>query len=234
MSSKKSYAVLVAGGAGYIGTHMIKALIDAGHTPITIDNLSTGHEELLPGGEFIKGSIDDGALLDTVFQRYPIDAVMHFAAFIEVGESVSDPIKYHLNNVAAATGKREYIKIFGSDYPTLDGTCIRDYIHVNDLAGARLLALSALMDGNPSATYNLGNSKGYAVREVLETARTVTGKNIPIVEAERRPGDPAVLVADAGKIRAQLGWKPKYEDLGQIIQTAWNWHQKNNTFDRRG
>ncbi|MDJ0885534.1 MAG: UDP-glucose 4-epimerase GalE [Desulfobacterales bacterium] len=317
--------ILVVGGCGYIGTHMVKALMAAGHHPITLDNLSTGHRDLLPGGVFIAGDIGDTALLDDIFASQRIDAVMHFAAFIEVGESVSDPLKYYGNNVArtanllkamirhdvkrfifsssaaiygepdytpidedhplnptspygetklwvekmlaacdnayglravvlryfnaagadesgtigerhepeshliplvleVARGKREHIKIFGVDYPTPDGTCIRDYIHVNDLVSAHLAAIDALMEGAGSCVYNLGNSRGVSVREVIDTAARVSGRPIPVVEDRRRPGDPAILVAGSTKIRNDLNWQPRFESLEEIVRTAWKWH----------
>ena len=322
-----SLKVLVAGGAGYIGTHMVKALLEAGHHPVTVDNLCTGHRELLPGGEFIRADIADTDRMKQVFQIFEFDAVMHFAAFIEVGESVSDPLKYYRNNVAAtanllhcmlhgglrrfifsssaavygkprytpvdedhplapvspygrskqhvetmledcaaahglqyvslryfnaagadasatigerhrpeshliplvldaASGKREDIKIFGTDYATPDGTCIRDYVHVNDLARAHLLALENLMSDGGCRIYNLGNSVGHSVRQVVDTAAEVTGKTVKVTPADRRPGDPAVLVAASQKIKTELNWKPQYEELGRIIRTAWNWHRK--------
>jgi UDP-glucose 4-epimerase len=319
--------ILVVGGCGYIGTHMVKALLEAGHAVVTLDNLSKGNRELLPGGGFVLGDIGDSAVLDQVFTAHRFDAVMHFAAFIEVGESVQDPLKYYRNNVAAtinlldamvrhkvdkfifsssaavygepettpidedhpcrptspygwtklmvekiladcdtahglrsmalryfnaagadasaaigerhdpeshliplvlkvATGEQESITIFGTDHPTPDGTCVRDYVHVNDLAAAHLLALEALDNGALSATYNLGNSQGLSVREVIDTARRITGHPIPAVEGERRPGDPAVLVAASDKARQELGWKPKYETLDVIVESAWEWHSK--------
>lgn len=322
-----SLNILIIGGCGYIGTHMVKALRAAGHQPITLDNLSTGHRELLPGGDFVKGDIQDAVLLDNVFTTYAVDAVMHFAALIEVGESVQQPLKYYRNNVAAtanlleamvhhgidkfifsssaavygepaytpideahplaptspygetklyvenmlkacetahglksiclryfnaagadpsatigerhdpeshliplvlqaAAGKRENIHVFGTDYPTPDGTCVRDYIHVNDLVAAHLLALDALMTGAPSTVYNLGNGSGYSVRQVIETARRVTGRPIAVKEAPRRPGDPVVLVASAGKARKELGWQPHRPGLEDIVHTAWNWHTR--------
>jgi UDP-glucose 4-epimerase len=309
---------------------MVKALLEAGHHPITFDNLSTGHRELLPGGDFIKGDIQDNALLDSLFTSHAIDAVMHFAALIEVGESVQLPLKYYRNNVAAtanlmeamvrhgvdkfifsssaavygepeytpideahplsptspygetklyvenmlracdlahglksvclryfnaagadpsgtigekhdpeshliplvlqtAAGLREHISIFGSDYPTPDGTCVRDYTHVNDLVAAHLLALEILMNGGESETFNLGNGQGFSVCEVIETAQRVTSRDIPVVEAPRRPGDPAVLVASADKARKGLGWRPHWKNLTDIVESAWNWHQKTIT-----
>jgi UDP-glucose 4-epimerase len=323
----KNDKILVVGGAGYIGSHMVKDLLDAGYPVITLDDLSTGHRELLPGGEFVEGGLGDTVLLDKLFSTHNISSVMHFAAFSLVGESVEKPLKYYRNNMAAtaelldsmirhsvkrfifsstaavygepinipireshpcnptnpygeskiavermlkdcdsayglkyislryfnaagadksgeigerhrnethliplvlevAAGRRENIKIFGADYPTPDGTCIRDYIHVNDLTGAHLLALNSLLSGGDSAVYNLGNNRGYSVREVIELARKVTGKPIPAIEADKRPGDPAILIASSDKIKKKLGWKPEYEDLETIIKTAWKWHQK--------
>ena len=322
----KDCSVLVVGGAGYIGSHMVDGLLKNKWEVITLDNLSTGHRDLHPGGLFIEGSLGDTELLDDLFSNRRIDAVMHFAAYSLVAESVTDPLKYYRNNLAATTalleamnrhkinrfifsstaavygeptqvpisedhscnptnpygatklavermlrdcdaghglkyislryfnaagadesgrlgerhepethliplilevasGERDHIKIFGTDYPTPDGTCIRDYIHVSDLAQAHLLALDALLSGKDSAVYNLGNSRGYSVREVIDVAGKVTGHLIPEVESEPRPGDPAVLVADSTKVRNQLGWQPKIEDLGGMIQTAWNWYQ---------
>lgn len=318
--------ILVVGGAGYIGSHMVKELLSQGYKVVILDDLSRGHQNLVTGGEFIQGSLGNTALLNKIFSKHSIDAVMHFAAFSIVGESMQQPIMYYRNNVSAtadligamlannvkrfifsstaavygepkytpidenhpcrptnpygetklavekllkwcditqglkyvslryfnaagaddsgaigerhdpethliplvlkvATGERKEIKIFGTDYDTPDGTCLRDYIHVNDLASAHLLTLQGLMDGKGSAIYNLGNSKGYSVREVIETARKITGCSIPDVESKRRPGDPAVLVASSDKIRSEHCWQPKYEDLETIIHTAWNWHR---------
>ncbi|MGD2028629.1 MAG: UDP-glucose 4-epimerase GalE [Desulfobacterales bacterium] len=323
----KNEKVLVVGGAGYIGSHMVKDLLDSGYGVITLDDLSTGHRELLPGGEFIEGGLGDPVLLDNLFSTHKISAVMHFAAFSLVGESVEKPLKYYRNNMGAtaelldsmirhnvkrfifsstaavygepveipitedhpcnptnpygaskvgvermlkdcdsayglkyislryfnasgadesgdigerhenethliplilevATGRRKNIKIFGTHYPTPDGTCIRDYIHVSDLTRAHLLALETLTSGGHSAVYNLGNNRGYSVREVIELARRVTGKTIPAIEADKRPGDPAILIASSDKIKEALGWKPQYEDLETIIKTAWKWHRK--------
>jgi len=327
----KNLNILVVGGAGYIGSHMVKDLLKAGYGVITLDNFSIGHQELLPGGKLIEGNLGDGNLLDNIFSNHSISAVMHFAAFSLVGESVNNPLKYYRNNIAqtiellaamvrnnvkyfifsssaavygepveipikenhpctptnpygatkvaveqllnscdrayglksvslryfnaagadeagkigerhdpethliplilkTAIGEREDIKIFGTDYPTHDGTCIRDYVHVSDLTQAHLLALEALLLGKKSSVYNLGNSKGYSVREVIELAEKVTGKTIRTVEAGRRPGDPAELVAASDKIRLELGWKPKYEDLKTIIKTAWTWHKAEKPF----
>jgi UDP-glucose 4-epimerase len=319
--------ILVAGGCGYIGTHMVKALLEAGHAVTTLDNLSTGHRDLLPGGRFVQGDIGDADRLDQVLAAERFDAVMHFAACIEVGESIRAPLKYYRNNVAAtitlldamvrhgvgrfifsssaavygepeytpideahpcwpvspygqtklmvekiladgaaahgfryialryfnaagadpsaaigerhdpeshliplvlqvAAGQRPHITIFGTDHSTPDGTGVRDYIHVNDLAAAHLAALAVLQKGPLNATYNLGNSKGYSVREVIETARRITGHPIPAVAGEIRRGDPAVLVAASGNARRELGWKPRYETLEAIVQSAWNWHKR--------
>ncbi|MFZ7125014.1 MAG: UDP-glucose 4-epimerase GalE [Desulfobacterales bacterium] len=317
--------ILVVGGAGYIGSHMVKALLEAGFWPVTLDNLSRGHRELVPGGEFIEGDLSDTVLLDRLFSRFPIDAVLHFAADSLVGESVTRPLQYYRNNVAGtlglveamvrndvdalifsstaavygepgaapisethpcrptnpygatklavermladceaayglrsislryfnaagahesgtigerhrpethliplvletAAGLRDRIRIFGEDYPTPDGTCVRDYIHVSDLAQAHLLALERLLNGAAGAVYNLGNSKGYSVREVIDSARRITGRPIDTEPAERRPGDPAVLVAASDRARGELGWRPRYESLETIVETAWAWH----------
>ncbi|MBT8341010.1 MAG: UDP-glucose 4-epimerase GalE [Desulfatitalea sp.] len=319
--------ILVVGGCGYIGTHMVKALLDAGYEVLTLDNLSTGHREFLPGGQFVFGDIRDSALLDKVFTGHTINAVMHFAALIEVRESVKLPLKYYQNNVSAtinlldamarhnvdkfifsssaavygepeyipldenhpcrptnpygrtklmieevlsdtartgkikytalryfnaagadnsgtigenhtpeshliplvlqvALGKRDNITIFGSDHDTPDGTCIRDYVHVNDLAQAHLLALKALENGITKAAYNLGTSRGYSVLDVIKTARKITTNTIPARQAEKRQGDPAVLVASSEKAKKELGWHPQYENLDAIIESAWKWHQK--------
>ncbi len=319
--------ILVIGGAGYIGAHMSKELLRAGYEVLILDDLSRGHRDLLGGGTFYQGDLGDGALLKKIFSAHKVHAVMHFAAYSLVGESVEKPLIYYHNNVArtvqllqamvqngvnhfifsstaavygepakvpidedqprqptnpygtskltvehmledcaraygltyvslryfnaagadaaggigerhepeshliplvlqVATGQRENIKIFGTDYPTPDGTCLRDYVHVSDLAQAHLLALRHLLAGGACAAYNLGNSKGYSVREVIETARRITGHAIPAVIAARRPGDPAKLIADSAKIRRELGWKPRYEDLTSIIETAWVWHQR--------
>jgi UDP-glucose 4-epimerase len=328
----KDGKILVVGGAGYIGSHMVKDLIEAGYDVITLDDLSTGHRDLLPGGMFIQGNLGDSTLLDNLFSTHRISAVMHFAAFSLVGESVEKPLKYYRNNVAAttallnamirhhvkrfifsstaavygeplelpitenhpcnptnpygttkvavekmlqdcdsaygikyvslryfnasgadesgtigerhanethliplilkvATGERKNIRIYGTDYSTSDGTCIRDYIHVSDLTQAHLLALKTLLLGGESEVFNLGNDRGYSVREVIELAEKVTGKPITALNAERRAGDPATLIASSDKIKKSLGWKPMFEDLETIIKTAWVWHQKEPTPD---
>jgi UDP-glucose 4-epimerase len=326
-SGKKPGSILVIGGAGYIGCHMVKTLLDAGQNVIILDNLSTGNAKLVLDCPFIKGDIADALLLNQVFTDFRLDAVMHFAAFSQVGESVVDPIKYYHNNVASTTvliqamiehkvpnfifsstaavygepryspidedhpcmpsnpygrtkqavekilqdcseaydfryvslryfnaagadpsgsigemhdpeshliplllkvasGDMDEIKIFGSDYDTPDGTCIRDYIHVNDLADAHLLALRKVMTDRQSATYNLGNNKGYSVLDVLETARRVTGNKIPARVEKRRTGDATILVADSRKIREELHWTPRFESLDAIVESAWHWHRR--------
>ncbi len=319
--------VLVVGGAGYIGSHMVKYLDKMGAVITVLDNLSTGHRDLITAGEFIEGDLGDEALLNSVFERRDIDVVMHFAASSLVAESVADPLKYYTNNISrtasllsamqrhdikhfifsstaavygepdelpitentstnpsnpygatklavermlrdcdtgfglksiclryfnacgaddsatigerhqpethliplvlqVAAGLREHISVFGHDYETEDGTCIRDYIHVNDLAQAHYQAMMKLLNGAESITYNLGNSAGFSVRQVVEQARMVTAKEIKVVEAARRRGDPAVLVADSAKARRELGWQPQYESLSTMIASAWAWHQR--------
>jgi UDP-glucose 4-epimerase len=322
----KDGTILVVGGAGYIGSHMVKALLKEGYTPLILDSLATGHKRLLTGGTFIEGRLGDKNLLNQIFTENSVRAVMHFAAFSLVGESVQQPLKYYQNNVCetisllnamvqhhvkrfifsstaavygepdktpidemhprrptnpygssklcveqmlsdcdAAYGLKSIclryfnaagadesgtigemhnpethliplvlksaisgnpIKVFGTDYPTPDGTCLRDYVHVTDLAQAHLLALKALLKGSGSAAYNLGNSIGYSVRQVISIAEKVTGRSIQVIEDRRRSGDPAVLVADSKKIKQALNWQPRYEDLGTIIATAWKWHQR--------
>ena len=319
--------ILVVGGAGYIGAHMVRQLANAHYDVVVLDNLSTGNRKLVQAGEFIKGNLGDPDLLDRLFAEHAFDAVMHFAAFSQVGESMHQPLAYYRNNLAetvalmdamvrhdvkrfifsstaavygepvaipitedhhcaptnpygntklavermladcdaayglkytalryfnaagadesgeigelhdpethlipmvlrAADGQIDHIRLFGTDYPTTDGTCIRDYVHVNDLAQAHMLALDALLEGGESSIYNLGSSNGYSVREVIAKAERVTGKKIPVLEAPRRPGDPAILVASSEKIKCELGWTPAYDHLEKIIQTAWNWHLK--------
>lgn len=320
--------ILVVGGAGYIGSHMVLALHQADYDVVVLDNLSRGHRDLVTGDAFVQGDMGDAVLLDGLFSQRRISAVMHFAAHSLVGESVSKPLDYYRNNVAntlelvaamarhhvryfifsstaavygepatmqplredmacsptnpygatklavermladvaatsdfryvslryfnaagadpsgrlgerhspethliplvlqVATGERQAIQIYGADYPTPDGTCVRDYVHVCDLTQAHLLALEHLLRGGDSAVYNLGNNKGYSVREVIETARRITRHPVPAVEGERRAGDPAFLVADSGRIRRELDWQPRHEKLDAIIETAWTWHRK--------
>lgn len=329
MSQGKS-TILVTGGAGYIGSHAVLALTKAGYEVIVLDNLSYGHREIVEQVLKVKlvvGDISDRALLDQLFTTHNITAVMHFAAYIAVGESVTDPAKYYRNNVTgtltlleamvaasinkfvfsstcalygipkiiplvedhpqdpispyattkwmverilsdfdkayglksvcfryfnaagadptgllgedhtpethliplvlfAALGKANSVSIFGTDYPTRDGTCIRDYIHVTDLAQAHILGLKYLFEGKDSAVFNLGNGSGFSVREVIETTQKVTGKEIKIVECDRRPGDPPVLVGSSEKARKVLGWHPQYPSLNDIVAHAWQWHQQ--------
>ncbi|MDE7230012.1 MAG: UDP-glucose 4-epimerase GalE [Oscillospiraceae bacterium] len=319
--------VLVLGGAGYIGSHTALELVRAGSEVIVADNLSTGHLAAVPkGAVFQKGDLHDFGFLDKLFKSEKPDAVIHFAAFSLVGESMTDPLKYYDNNLCgtkvlleamvkngvdkivfsstAATygepksipilesdpacptntygetklamekmfywtakahglryvslryfnacgadadgkigeahdpeshliplilqvpnGQRESISVFGTDYDTPDGTCIRDYIHVTDLADAHILAVKYLMNGGESDIFNLGNGVGHSVREVIDTARRVTGHAIPAVEAQRRPGDPARLVASSEKAKKILGWKPGHDSLEEIIASAWKWHK---------
>ena len=318
--------ILIVGGAGYIGSYMCKYLAKNGYHPIVLDNLVYGHRQAVKWGPFIAGQMADKKLLDQIFKEHPIAAVMHFAAFCYVGESVEDPGKYYQNNVAAtitlleemlkkniknfifssscavygepveipiteqhpynpinpygrsklmveqilqdfraaygmeyvalryfnaagadpegeigeehnpethliplvlktALEQRETINIFGDDYATKDGTCIRDYIHIDDLAQAHLLALDRLLNGLPGGQYNLGNGDGYSVKEVIEVARNITSKQIPAKIVERRPGDPAVLIGSSEKAFKELGWKPQFADLNAIVETAWQWHK---------
>lgn len=319
--------VLVVGGAGYIGSHMVKRLGQLGCTVTTLDNLSAGHRDAVLSGELVQGDIADRPLLDALFARGQFDAVMHFASFIQVGESVKEPAKYYDNNVTntlilldamraagvqrfifsstaatfgepqyvpideahpqqpinpygrtkfmveqvlrdyevayglqsvvlryfnaagadpegqlgerhepethliplvlqAASGRRPHIHVFGRDYDTPDGTCIRDYIHIQDLCEAHWLAIQSLLAGRGSQAYNLGNGSGFSVQEVIDTARAITGRPIPVVDGPRRAGDPARLVADATQARERLGWQPQYADLATIVRHAWQWEQK--------
>lgn len=328
--SSKNQTILVTGGAGYIGSHAALALKKAGYGVIILDNLSYGHQEIVDDVLQVKliiGDTSDRPLLDKLFTTHKIDAVMHFAAYIAVGESVNEPGKYYTNNVAStlnlleamvshginkvvfsstcavygmpkevpmtenhphnplspyaaskdmveriltdfdtafelksvafryfnacgadpggslgedhtpethliplalltALKKRDSLYIFGTDYDTPDGTCVRDYIHVNDLADAHVLGLEYLLAGGKSEVFNLGNGNGFSVREVIETAREVTGLEIPAIESDRRPGDAPILVGSSEKVRTMLGWNPNYADLKKIISHAWQWHQK--------
>jgi UDP-glucose 4-epimerase len=319
--------VLVVGGAGYIGSHMVKRLGQLGCEVVTLDNLSAGHRDAVLAGEFVHGDIADRTLLDQLFASRRFDAVMHFASFIQVGESMREPVKYYQNNVTntlnllntmqtfgvgrfifsstaaifgepryvpideahpkepinpygrtklmveqaladydrayglksvclryfnaagadpdgqlgerhdpethliplvlqAASGRRPHISVFGRDYDTPDGTCIRDYIHITDLCEAHWLAVQSLMDGAGSQAYNLGNGNGFSVQEVIAAAGRVTGRDIPVVDAPRREGDPARLVADSRQARKALGWQPAYADLDLIIRHAWGWETR--------
>lgn len=322
--------ILVTGGAGYIGSHTVQALQGAGYRVIILDNLVSGHRDLVENvlrAKLIVGDISDRTLLDEVFSTYEIAAVIHFAAYAYVGESVREPAKYYRNNVVGtltlleamlaasvknivfsstcatygipqsvpvteeqpqnpinpygisklmvekilsdfdqayglksicfryfnaagadvagrlgedhtpethliplvlqtALGKRDSVSILGTDYPTPDGTCIRDFIHVVDLAQAHVLGLEQLLKVGESNIFNLGNANGFSVREVIETAKLVTGKPIQVTECDRRPGDPPILVGSSEKARRILGWHPQYPDLEDILLHAWNWHQR--------
>lgn len=316
--------ILVVGGAGYIGSHMVKQLVKAGNEVITLDNLSYGYRDAVKYGEFIEGDLGDNTVLDAIFKPGDIDAVMHFAGFIQVGESVIKPSMYYHNNVVnthtlldamlrhevknfifsstaaifgepdytpidekhnkqpinpyghsklmieqvlddydkaydlrstclryfnaagadpegelgerhvpethliplilqAASGRREDIKVFGDDYATDDGTCVRDYIHINDLCEAHSLALQKMMKQDKSARYNLGNGKGFSVKQVIDVAKEVSGNDFKVSIEPRRAGDPAVLVADATLAKQELNWQPKFAELKDIVQTAWQW-----------
>ncbi|WP_276357812.1 UDP-glucose 4-epimerase GalE [Cohnella caldifontis] len=318
-------AVLVTGGAGYIGSHTTAALLEKGEEVVVVDNLYQGHREAVLGGKLYEGDLRDEAFLSRVFAENDIDGVIHFAANSLVGESMKDPGKYYHNNVygtlclleqmkkagvsrivfssTAATygepervpideydrtvptnaygetklamekmirwfdaahgirsvslryfnaagahdsgrigedhrpeshliplvlqvplGQRATISVFGDDYPTEDGTCVRDYIHVGDLSDAHLLALERLRAGGESAVYNLGSGRGYSVRQVVDIARKVTGHPIPVQIEPRRAGDPAVLVASSDRARRELGWQPRRDNLEDIIASAWRWH----------
>ncbi len=326
--------VLVTGGAGYIGSHVVYRLIEQGHQAVVFDNLIAGHRQAVhPSAHFVHGDLLDMAAIRALFEAHgPFDGIMHFASHIQVGESMKNPFKYLRDNVLAMTnlldvatasgvgrfilsstanlydnptripipedeplipgsvygetkymgerllmwmeriyglryaclryfnasgahpdgligedhrpethliplilqvalGQRPHIDVFGTDYDTPDGTCIRDYVHVMDLADAHILALQALADGH-SRVYNLGSGAGYSVLEVIETVRRVTGHPIPVQTGPRRAGDLARLVADSRKIKAELGWSPRYGDLQSIVETAWRWHQaKPNGYD---
>ena len=319
--------VLVTGGAGYIGSVVAEELLQAGHEVVVLDNLSRGHRQAVPkNAELVVGDLADRACLDQLLRSRRIDAVMHFAALIEAGESMKAPEEFFRNNTSnaltlleamlaarvtrfvfsstaalfgnpertpieeedpvrptnaygeskllvermlawfhqihglryaslryfnaagasrpdkgeahqpethliprilqVALGRAEHVNIFGTDYPTPDGTCIRDYIHVSDLARAHLLALEALrLEKSSRLIYNLGNGQGFSVREVVEVARKVTGHPVPVIESPRRAGDPAVLIASSEKIRRELGWQPRFPDLKVIVESAWQWHR---------
>lgn len=227
-------SILVLGGAGYIGSHTVYELIDAGESVVIVDNLLTGFKEAVhPKAKFYEGDIRDRAFMDSVFEKEDIDGVIHFAASSQVGESMKDPLKYYSNNLCGTevlflqvpNNQREYISVFGNDYDTKDGTCVRDYIHVNDLAQAHILAMKYLRNGGESDIFNLGNGVGFTVKEVVDTARKVTGHPIPAKEEERRAGDPSTLIASSDKAKTILGWNPQFADLETIIDTAWKWHQ---------
>jgi UDP-glucose-4-epimerase GalE len=318
--------ILVTGGAGYIGSHAARLFLARGHDVWVYDNLSVGHKAAVPADRLIQADLNEIHRLDHAIMDRRIEAVVHFAAWTYVGESVKDPGKYYQNNlvntlnlmeclrrhgvgrlvfsstaatygvperipipedtpqqpinpygasklaveraladyakayqwgfaalryfnasgasadgaigedhtpethliplvIQAAMGQRPHIEVFGTDYPTPDGTCVRDYIHVDDLAEAHLLALEQLTPGK-EMRYNLGIGRGYSVREVIRTVEEVTGKRVPVKEGPRREGDPPVLVASSEKIQRELGWRPRYTELRAIVETAWNWHSK--------
>ena len=319
--------ILVVGGAGYIGSHVNKKLSLTGYDTLVYDNLVYGHRDFVKWGAFVYGDLGDANKLSSLFATYKFEAVLHFAAFAYVGESVADPQKYYCNNLVntlnllntmrnhgvniiifsstcatygnplalpikeshpqnpinpygnsklmveqilrdyrkayglnyvtlryfnaagadadaeigerhdpethliplvldVAAGRKDSVNVFGTDYDTPDGTCIRDYIHVSDLANAHVLALEYLLSGGDSSEFNLGNGSGFSVREVLSKSEKVTGKPIKVLELERRPGDPAILIGCAEKARAILGWNPVYGDLESIVDSAWKWHIK--------
>ncbi len=318
--------VFVVGGAGYVGSHAVRALVAAGHEVTVFDNLCAGHRRAVdPKAKFVEGDLADGDTLERLLAATPYDAAMHFAAWLNVGESVQKPLKYYENNVAntlkllqcmerhgvkrfvfsstcavygepetvpivenllknpinpyghtklvvewmladaavawglgsvalryfnasgaaadgtigedhdpeihliplvlkVALGQRADIKIFGTDYPTPDGTCVRDYVHVEDLATAHILALQHCTPGRADA-FNVGTGRGTSVREIIEAARAITGQPIPTVEAARRPGDPPALYANPARIKATFNWSPKWTEIRPIIETAWRWHR---------
>ncbi|MBI5740397.1 MAG: UDP-glucose 4-epimerase GalE [Nitrospirae bacterium] len=317
--------ILIVCGAGYIGSHVNKLLNQRGHETVVFDNLSYGHRKAVKWGEFVLGDLADPGQIRLCLRKYRVKAVMHFSAFAYVGESVTDPARYYINNVVntlnlldamrecdvrhfifsstcatygipgqspvtedhpqrpispygrsklmieevlkdydraygikhvnlryfnaagadpdgtigeshdpethliplaiyAALGRRDCIKIFGSNYQTGDGTCIRDYIHVTDLADAHVRALEYLQATGKSDSFNLGNGNGHSVKEIIDEVRRVSNKDLKVIDADRREGDPPVLVGSSRKAVAALGWRPRYADIGTIIETAWRWH----------
>ena len=332
--TQKKQTILVTGGAGYIGSHAVLALQQADYEVIVLDNLVYGHRELIEDVlkvPLIIGDTGDIDCLNQIFNTYDIAAIMHFAAYAYVGESVSNPIKYYKNNVSStvmlieamlaagvqhmvfsstcatygipsqipipedepqnpinpygmsklmverilqdasaaydlrsvrfryfnaagadpegrlgedhipethliplvlltALGQRESFSIYGTDYSTPDGTCIRDFIHVSDLAQAHVLGLKYLLEGGETTVFNLGNGNGYSIRQVLEAAEKITGRKISAVECDRRPGDPPELVGSSRKAQKILGWQPKYADIEQILTHAWQWHMKRHGY----
>lgn len=318
--------ILITGGAGYIGSHVNKALNKAGYETVVLDNLIKGFEDFVKWGVFVEGDYGDEELLNRIFKEYDIEAVMHFGAYISVAESVECPKAYLENNyektltlikamkdngvknlifsstaavygspveipikethqlkpinpygkskllveeylksqdginyvifryfnasgddpdceigelhepethlipliLDAALGRRDSISVFGDDYDTEDGSCVRDYIHVNDIANAHIEGLRYLENGGENNVFNIGNGRGFSVKEVISVVKKVTGKDFPVNIEGRRPGDPGTLVADSNKIHEVLGWTPEYDTLESIIETAWMWHQKLN------
>lgn len=319
--------VLVTGGAGYIGSHTVKLLLEFGYDTIIYDNLENGHQKAVLGGTLIQGDLRDKELLNETFDAHKIDAVIHFAAYASVGDSVANPNKYFLNNVngglnlmesirthdiksiifsssastygepqnvpiieddpqnptnpygetklifekilkwydvaygiksislryfnasgadpegrigedhkpeehlipivlQTALGQRRDVKVFGADWETADGTCIRDFIHVDDIANAHVKALQALEKGSETTAYNMGNGDGQSVKQVIQAASDVTGCSIPWEAVNRRPGDPARLVASSDRLKSELGWQPMYPELHTIIEHAWRWHSE--------
>lgn len=322
--------VLVTGGAGYIGSHIVRTLGEKGYNVTVLDNLSYGNEWAVLNGKFLRGDLADKEFLKNTFEKEGFNAVIHMAAFILVDESIREPLKYYRNNfvnclnlietcikyhvskfifsstaavygipesvpvredaplkpinpygasktmveqvlkdvslcsdlryislryfnvagadplvrigqarkdathlitvsLRTALGKKSHLDIYGTDYPTPDGTCIRDYIHVDDLSDAHVLALEYLADGGDSSIYNCGYGHGYSVKEVVEQVKKVTGIDFQVKYIDRRPGDPPSLIADSSKLKKELGWTPKYDDLEYIIKTAWEWEKKINS-----
>lgn len=317
--------MLVTGGAGYIGSHAAKALRDAGYTVVVFDNLVAGHRAAVRYGELIEGDVTDAAEVQRALERHRIGAVMHFAAFLDVGESVSDPVRYYRNNVGGALGVLEAmvasgvkyfvfsstcatygepvetpiteahpqrpinsygetklaveralphfgrahgirsvalryfnaagadpdgeigedhrpeihlipraieaamggptLRVFGSDYPTPDGTCLRDYVHVSDLADAHVRALAATVETGRSSAYNLGTGRPHSVLEVISAVERITDRRVRWAQAPRRPGDPAALYAACERARSELGWRPRFPEIESIVGTAWAWHR---------
>jgi UDP-glucose 4-epimerase len=321
--------VLVTGGAGYIGSHIVKTLGEKGHDIVVYDNLSYGHDWALLSGRLVKGDLGEKEYLDAVFAEEKFDAIIHMAAFIVVDESIREPLKYYQNNfinamtlirtclkhgvkkflfsstaavygipekipvteespllpinpygaskvmveqvlkdvsasddlryialryfnvagadpmsrigqarkdathlitvsLRTALGIRDHLDIYGTDYPTPDGTCIRDYIHVDDLSNAHVLALEYLVSGGESRIYNCGYGHGYSVKEVVDEVKRVTGVHFPVIATDRRIGDPPALIADSSKLRQELQWGPQHDNLEYIIRTAWDWEKKYN------
>jgi len=319
--------ILVTGGAGYIGSHTVRELLKNNNEVIVLDNLEKGHKQAIEGIRLEIGDLRDKDFVNNVFTKNDISCVIHFAGYIEVGESVKEPLKYYHNNVISTLnllsamrdtgvrnivfsstaavygepestpiteeqntkptnpygatklcvenilkyahrahnikyialryfnasgadesgeigeahqpeshlipivlqtilGKREKVMIFGDDYSTSDGTCVRDYIHVNDLADAHILAMNKLSDNCISNVYNLGNGRGFSVKQVIDTVKEVTGSNVEYAITDRRSGDPAILIASSDKAKRELGWHPQRQNLRTIVQTAWNWHKK--------